>query len=337
MNRLAIVVLNWNGADDAIKCMDSLLGSNGTPPFIILVDNASSDNSLEVLNAFISNHTDSIHLIENHVNSGYTGGNNVGFSYALEQGFEYIGTLNPDATADPNWTTLLIEELEKDSGVGIVGGQLRRSDNKTLDSTGDFYTTWGIPGPRGRDQPVEEAPKSNEDVFGITGGGFIARAEVFRKVGLLDEKYFMYFEDVDLCFRTQLSGYKIRYVADAIAFHKISASTNKVPGLAITQTFKNLPMLFTKNVPLKLCFSIYPRFILAYFLILAHAVVKGRGIPALKGFGLSWTLIPHMFRERWRIQGSRTASDTYIDSIILHDIPPEQTGLRKFRKIFTGK
>lgn len=337
MNRLAIVVLNWNCAEDSVKCMESLFVSSEASPFIVLVDNASGDNSLEVLRAYATDHKGSVHLIENPVNSGYTGGNNVGFTYALGQGYQYIGTLNPDATANKDWQGLLVKELEDNPELGIVGGQLRRADNKTLDSTGDFYTTWGIPGPRGRDQLINKAPTNNEDVFGITGGGFIARAEVFKKVGLLDERYFMYFEDVDLCFRTQLAGYKIRYVANAVAFHKISASTNKVPGLAITQTFKNLPMLFTKNVPFKLCFSIYPRFILAYFLILGHAVVKGRGIPALKGFALSWTLIPHMFRERWRIQASRTASDAYIDSIILHDIPPEQTGLRKFRKIFTGK
>ena len=337
MNRLAIIVLNWNGADDAIKCMESLLASTGITPYIILVDNASADDSVAVLEQFVTQHSDDIHFIKNPVNSGYTGGNNVGFTYALSQGFTYIGTLNPDATADKDWARLLVEELDRSPETGIVGGQLRRADNTTLDSTGDFYTTWGIPGPRGRDRSIDEAPKENEFVFGITGGAFIARAEVFQTVGLLDEKFFMYFEDVDLCFRTQLAGYKVRYVADAIAYHKVSASTDKVPGLAITQTFKNLPMLFTKNVPLKLWPTIYPRFVLAYFLILGHAIVKGRGGPASKGFIQSWGLVPHMFRERKRIQSSRKVSDDYIDSIILHDIPIEQTGLRKFRKVFTGK
>jgi len=144
----------------------------------------------------------------------------------------------------------------------------------------------------------------------------------------------MYFEDVDLSFRAQLAGYKVRYTPSAIAYHKLSASTNKVPGLAVYNTFKNLPVLFVKNMPLQLCWKTYPRFVLSYTLILGNAIVQGRGAPALKGWLKSWLLIPHMFAERRKIQRNRKVSDDYINSIILHDIPPEQTGLRKFRDFF---
>ncbi len=336
-NSLAIVVLNWNGADDTVKCIDSLLSQSDNVPDIVLVDNYSSDNSIKVLESYINKRPESIHLIKNSVNSGYSGGNNVGFRYALENNYQYIGTLNPDAVADTNWTTPLINELENDSAIGIATGILARSDKKTLDSTGDFYTTWGIPSPRGRNQPITNAPTEPEFVFGSTGGGFIARSESLRKVGLFDEKFFMYFEDVDLSFRMQLAGYKVRYTPKAVAYHKISASTNKVPGLATTQTFKNLPMLFTKNVPLGLWWKIYPRFILTYTLILGNAVLGGRGGPAIKGWLSSWTLLPHMFSERRRIQSTRKVDNDYISSIIIHDIPVDQTGLRKFRKTFTGK
>lgn len=336
-NSLAIVVLNWNSADDTIECIDSLLSQSDNIPDIILVDNYSSDDSIERLQSYKNKHPNSIHFIKNSVNSGYSGGNNVGFQYALGSGYKYIGTLNPDAVADKNWTAPLIKELENDPTIGIATGILARSDKKTLDSTGDFYTTWGIPSPRGRNQPIANAPTEPEFVFGSTGGGFIARRESLRNIGLFDEKFFMYFEDVDLSFRMQLAGYKILYTPNAIAYHKISASTNKVPGLAITQTFKNLPMLFTKNVPIGLWWKIYPRFILAYSLILGNAIVNGRGVPAMTGWLKSWTLLSHMFMERKRIQSSRKVDTNYISSIILHDIPVEQTGLRKFRKIFTGK
>lgn len=337
-HRLAIVVLNWNGADDAMNCMTSLLKQEQQIPDIIVVDNASSDNSVEALEKFISSHHDTtIHLIKNPVNSGYTGGNNVGFTFALQEGYEYIGTLNPDAAADKLWTSSLVDELDTDKNTGIATGILARSDKKNTDSTGDFYTTWGIPSPRGRDQSLENAPKKAEYVFGSTGGGFVARADMLRDIGMFDEKFFMYFEDVDLCFRAQLAGYKVRYTPEAIAYHKLSASTNKVPGLAVYSTFKNLPMLYVKNMPLGLWPKTYPRFILAYTLILGNAIVHGRGAPALKGWFKSWLLVPHMFHERFRIQKSCRVSTEYISSIMLHDIPPEQTGLRKFRKIFTGR
>ena len=335
-HRLAIVVLNWNGADDAIHCMDSLLIQNEAPD-IILVDNDSHDNSVALLEEYSRKNGGSIHFIKNGVNSGFTGGNNVGFMYALEQDYKYIGTLNPDATADKDWTSSLVSELDNNLDTGIATGILARSDREKVDSTGDFYTTWGIPSPRGRDGLLADAPNEPEYVFGSTGGGFIMRAEVLKTIGYFDEKFFMYFEDVDFCFRAQLAGYKVRYTPKAIAYHKLSASTNKVPGLAVYNTFKNLPLLYVKNMPRELWLATYPRFVLAYTLILGNAIVRGRGWPALKGWMKSWLLIPHMFSQRFKIQKTKVVPASYIDSIILHDIPPEQTGLRKFRDFFKLK
>lgn len=331
-----MVVLNWNCAEDAIKCVDSLLRQSKKPD-VIIVDNASSDDSVAVIKKFINEHKgEKIHFIQNTENSGYSGGNNVGFRYAMDKKYSYIGTLNPDAVVDKNWTKYLCAELDS-SETGIATGILARSDKKTLDSTGDFYTVWGIPSPRGRNQPIESAPKKPEFVFGASGGGFIAKSKVFETVGLFDEKFFMYLEDVDLSFRTQLAGYKVRYTPKAIAYHKISASTDKVPGLGVKQHFKNLPILFVKNVPFGLWWRILPRFSLAYILILGHAIVKKRGRLAISGWLKSLLLLPHAFRSRYKIQKGRRVSSKYIYSIILHDIPPEQTGLRKFRDFFVGK
>ena len=337
MNRLAIIVLNWNCADDAIKCTESLLKQTLLTD-VILVDNHSKTESLKQLENFVSNKNDSrITLLKNDVNSGYSGGNNFGFKFALKNGYEYIGTLNPDAIADYKWTKNLVSSLDTNEEVGIVGGILARSDKKHTDSTGDFYTTWGIPSPRGRNQLLTTAPKNEELVFGITGGGFITRSRVLKNIGLFDEEFFMYFEDVDFCFRAQLSGVKILYNPKAIAYHKISASTKKVPGLAVKQTFKNLPILFIKNVPFGLWWKILPRFTLTYVLIFGNAVTHGNGVPALKGWLKSLVLMPHAFSKRRQIQMTRKVSNKYINSIIVNDIPIEQTGLRKFRAFFTGK
>ena len=335
--RIAIVVLNWNGANDAIACMDSLVAQAGEVPDIVLVDNNSHDDSVVLLEKYIRGRNASIHFIKNGVNSGFTGGNNIGFTYALAQGYEYVGTLNPDATADINWVTSLVSELQSNPETGIATGILARSDKKHIDSTGEQYTVWGIPGPRGRDGLLADAPDAPQYVFGSTGGGFVARADMLRDIGLFDEKFFMYFEDVDLSFRAQLAGYKVRYTPAAIAYHKLSASTNKVPGLAVYNTFKNLPMLYVKNMPLRLWPQTYPRFVLAYTLILGNAIARGRGAPAIKGWLKSWLLIPHMFSQRHMIQKSKKVSAEYINTIILHDIPPEQTGLRKFRDFFVQR
>ncbi len=333
---VGVVVLNWNCADDSIACATSLLNQQDADVVVVLVDNASTDDSPTVLQQF-SEQNENVVFIQNDINSGFAGGVNKGISYCLENEISFIGTLNPDAKASPEWVENLMSELHQFSDAGIATGLLLNSDGSKVDTSGEFYTTWGIPGPRGRGGDTKGAPFASEYVFGSTGGGFIARAELFRTVGLFDEAFFMYFEDVDLCFRAQLRGFKIRYTPRAIAYHKISASTNKVPGLAVKQTFKNHPLLFWKNVPRGLMPVILPRFFISYTLILGHAIAKGRGGPALDGFFRSLALLPHAIRERKKIQSSRTVNDDYIDSIILHDIPPEQTGLRKFRAIFTGR
>ena len=334
----AIIVLNWNGADDTLACVTSLLNQHPSVPDIIIVDNNSQDDSVVRIQNFIANHaSEAIRLIANPVNSGFSGGINVGFRVALKESYSFIGTLNPDATADISWVASLLGELETHPDTGIATGIMMRTNKKTLDTTGELFSIWGLPGPRGRDQPIDNAPTQPEYIFGSTGGGFIARNGLLRKIGLFDERFFMYFEDVDLSFRTQLAGYRVRYTPRAIAYHKVSESTNKVPGLAIYNTFKNLPMLITKNVPFRLLPIVAPRFAVLYCLILGSAIRKGAGLPALRGLVHSFINIPYSLAERHRIQTSKKVPDTYIDSIMLHDIPPEQEKLRRFRKLFTGR
>ena len=337
MNSLAIIVLNWNGADDALNCVESLQQQTLRPE-IIIVDNNSSDDSVDRFEDHIkSQKKDAPILIKNSQNLGFAGGINTGLVYARKQGFEYIGVLNPDAIADKKWCQALVDELSSHLKCGIATGILQRRDGKTLDTTGDFYTTWGLPGPRNRDEPVENAPSKPGEVFGATGGGAIYRAAMFDDIDMFDEDFFMYYEDVDLSFRAQLAGWKVRFTPKAIAYHKVGASSKKVPGLAVYNTFKNLPLVFIKNVPGKLFWYIGLRFFLTYWLIFASAVRHGNGWPAFKGILASIIRKPAAYHKRWSIQKNRKVSVNYIRSII-HDGPlPNQTGLLKFKRFFRIK
>lgn len=338
-HRLAIGIVTWNNEVDAIECAESLLKQTIAQDLVVVfIDNGSHRRTNYALRIFAEKHsTEHVDYFSTGYNGGTAGGFNAIVHYATTHGIEYVGSLNADAVADKRWCEALVAQLDDNPHAGIATGKLLHRDGKTIDTTGDFYTIWGIPGPRLRDQLASEAPKMPGEVFGATGGGFVARASMYNNIGPYDETLFMYFEDIDLSFRAQLMGYKVRYTPDAVAYHKRGASADTVPGLAVYNTFKNLPIVFVKNVPLRLCLSMYPRFVLAYTLILGNAIVRGRGIPAIKGWLMSWRYLIHMFVERRRIQASRTVDDAYISSIILHDIPPEQTGLRKFRQFFTGK
>ncbi len=337
MNRLAIIVLNWNGSDDAIECVKSL-AKQTLKPTIIIVDNNSSDNSVSVFEKYISIHKrEEITLIKNPRNLGFAGGINTGLVYARKQGFEYIGVLNPDAIADKKWCQALVDELSSQPKCGIATGILQRRNGKTLDTTGDFYTTWGLPGPRNRDEPVKNAPSKPGEVFGATGGGAIYCAAMFDDIDMFDEDFFMYYEDVDLSFRAQLAGWKVRFTPKAIAYHKVGASSKKVPGLAVYNTFKNLPLVFIKNVPGKLFWYIGLRFFLTYWLIFASAVRHGNGWPAFKGILASIIRKPAAYHKRWSIQKNRKVSVNYIRSIIHEGPLPNQTGLLKFKRFFRIK
>ena len=337
MNRLAIIVLNWNGADDTLNCVESLQQQTLRPE-IIIVDNNSSDDSVERFEDHVkSQKKDAPILIKNSQNLGFAGGINTGLVYAKEHNFEYIGVLNPDAIADKKWCRALVDELSENLDCGIATGIMQRRDGKTLDTTGDFYTTWGLPGPRNRDEPIENAPSKPGEVFGATGGGAIYRAAMFDDIDMFDEDFFMYYEDVDLSFRAQLAGWKVRFTPKAITYHKVGASSKKVPGLAVYNTFKNLPLVFVKNVPGKLFWYIGLRFFLTYWLIFASAIRHGNGWPAFKGILASIIRNPTAYHKRWSIQKNRKVSVNYIRDII-HDGPlPNQTGLLKFKHFFRIK
>ena len=327
MDRVAIIVLNWNSADDSIHCVNSLLKQSILPD-IIIVDNASADDSYRLLQeAFRDN--PSVKVIENTENLGFSGGINTGIREAMNQKYTYIGVLNPDAIAEPKWCEKLLAEFLVPS-TGIATGLMIDYEGIKIDSAGDFYTTWGLPFPRLRDRPKTDAPHEPEFVFGGTGGGALYDATMLQKIGYFDEKFFMYYEDVDLSFRAQLAGYKVRYTPHAVARHKRGVSSKKVPGLTVYNTFKNLPMLFWKNVPFALLPKIGSRFFILYTLLLFNAVRRGSGLPALRGFIKSWWLLPHTLSRRRHTMKMRTVSTNYLTTIIYSGIPPEQSGLRTF-------
>lgn len=335
MSRVAVVILNWNGIDDTLECLDSLLQQTFTDYHLVVVDNGSTDNSKTLLDEYQQKHSDKVEIIYNSTNLGFAGGVNVGINYAMEKDFEYIALFNNDATADKYWLESLVNGINHDN-IGICTGLLLHGDGKTIDSTGDWYTSWGLPFPRNRNNKADQAPAGGL-VFSASGGASLYKSSVLRDIGLFDEDFFAYYEDTDISFRAQLAGYKVAYVPNAIAYHKQGATSKKLPGFAVYQTFKNLPLLFIKNVPARLLIPIGIKFYFAYWLMLFNAIFKGNGKPAIKGLWMSFILGFKKLGERHKIQKNKTVKASYIKEILWKDLPPDQTGLRKMRKIFTGK
>lgn len=336
MTSTLIVILNWNGIEDTENCIDSLLKQSYENFHILIVDNDSHDDSVPRLR-LIAEKNSEVTLIENQVNSGFSGGVNIGIKYGMQNNFDTIALFNNDAVADKDWLKNLVHSIEKNNKLGIATGLLLDESGDTIDSAGEQYSIWGTPFSRGRNEKQLAAPASGL-VFGATGGASLYKTKMLSEIGLFDEVFFAYYEDVDISYRAQLAGWKVTYESRAVAYHKRGATSNKIPGFTIYQNFKNLPLLFWKNTPSKLLLKVGVRFTLLYLLTFINAIKKGSGLPALKGVVASiWYFWVNALWRRFRIQRSRKVSKDYIWSVLYPDLPPTQAGMRKLRKLVTGK
>jgi GT2 family glycosyltransferase len=335
-SRVAVVVLNYKGIEDTVECIASLADQTYQDFIIVAVENGSKDGSADRFRELEKRYNKKLVTLYNDNNLGFDGGVNTGIRWAVNEKYDYVALLNNDATADKNWLKNLVAAAKK-HGSGITTGLLLHADGKTIDSTGDWFSKWGLGFPRSRGKKRSEAPEGGF-VFGASGGATLYDTQTLGEIGLFDEDFFAYYEDVDISFRAQLNGWKAYYEPSAIAYHKLGQTSDRMPsGFAVYQTFKNLPLVFIKNVPWQLLFPIGIRFYVAYLLMLGNAVAKGKGWPAMKGAVVSISLAIKKLPERWHIQSRRKISLHYLREIIWDDLPPDQTGLRKLRKTLTGK
>lgn len=336
MSKIAIIVLNWNGLEDTKKSLASLFSQSYTDYTIILVENGSTEaGTSKGIEALKRQYPDLV-VLENEQNTGFAGGVNTGIRYALKREYEFVALFNNDAVADKNWLKELVQSQKQQSS-GITTGLLLHADGTTIDSTGDWCSIWGLPFPRDRNKPAKDASASGF-VFSGSGGASFYSTVMLREIGLFDEGFFAYYEDTDISFRAQMHGWKVYYTDKAVAYHEQGASSSKIPGFTVRQTFKNLPLFVAKNIPTSLLWKVLPRFWLAYILMAGNAIKNGNGEHAIKGYFEHLVLFWRTsLWQRFEIQRAKKVDDSYIQSILWPDLPPDQTGLRKFRDMFTVK
>lgn len=324
--KVAVVIPNLNGKDRLPATLDSLMAQS-LPAKLIVVDNGSIDGSADFIEA---NHSEVV-VIRRDKNYGFTGGVNPGIELAIKQGFKYVALLNNDAVADKDWLKHLVNFMEAHPNAGIATSKICDAGKTHLDSTGDLYTIWGLPYPRGRGEPFSNKYDKDTWVFGASGGASIYRSRMLRQVGLFDQDFFAYYEDIDLSFRAQLAGWKVGFVPAALVYHEISATSSKMKDFATYHTLKNLPLLLWKNVPWALMPKVWPRLVLAYLGIAARALQRRQFRAFFKGTLIGTILWPKKLLQRHLIQKHRKVSIDYIDSIITHDLPPNAAKLRSLR------
>lgn len=322
-----VVIPNLNGGTALIEAVESLTKQT-VRPHIIVVDNASTDGSADAALVRFPQ----IELIRHTTNLGYAGGVNPGLRRAIELDAKYAAPFNDDAVADGRWLEKLVGFLETHDQYGAVACKVLHADGKTLDSTGEHLTNWGLPYPRGRGEVDSGQYDGQTDIFAASGAASLYRVETLKQVGLLDEDFFAYYEDVDLSFRMQLAGWEVGYVPESRVYHKIGMTSGRIKGFTTLQTLKNQPLLLWKNLPLRYFWRVMPRFWLASILFFGKAISRGHLWAACKGSFLALFLTMKKIPTRWHIQSSRKVSDDYIWSLIIKDLPPNAHALRRLRQ-----
>ena len=269
--RSTVVIPNYNGIEYVEKCLTSL---RHEPARVILVDNGSTDGSLELVREKFPE----VRLIAMD--------RNYGFCKAANRGMEaskttYVILLNNDTVAEPGFVKALEKAMDSDSrAFSGAARMVNLRHPERIDDAGDYYCALGWAFAAGKDKPAADYGRTRE-IFSACGGACIYRRSILAKIGLLDENHFAYLEDVDLGYRAKIHGYRNLYVPEAVVRHAGSGvSGSRHNAFKVELSAKNSVYLVYKNMPLLQILLNLP-FLLAGFLIKTLFFLK-------KGLGKSW-------------------------------------------------
>jgi len=250
--KVSIVIPNFNGEKLLKDCIDSLYQINfPRDEFeIIVVDNSSSDNSKELVK---SNYPDVV-LIEADKNLGFAAGCNLGIKWSKGQ---YIVLLNNDTSVDKEWLNELVIVANNNSDVALVGSKLLYKDNPgVIQNAGSYLTDKGEGGDLGSHQADEGQYESTREVMAVCGASMLLKRTLIEEIGGLDEDFFAYYEDTDLCYRTKLHGKKIIYAPRSVVFHIHAATSGEWSPFFTFLVFRNKILLHLKNSHLALLIKV---------------------------------------------------------------------------------
>lgn len=312
---VSVIVLNWNGMKVLEECLRSLEKQTYSPIEVIVVDNGSTDQSVEMLGEKFQ---DRIKLLQNPTNLGFAGGNNVAIRMARGK---YIALLNNDATADPVWVEEMVNLAEADPEVGMCASKIYSFDQPgILDSAGGLLIYRdGLSRGRGRMEKDLGQYDKVEEVLLPSGCACLYRRTMLDEIGLFDEDFFAYSDDTDLGFRGRIAGWKCMYVPSAVAYHRYSSTTGRYSPLKAYLAERNRIWVAVKHFPLPvllLC-PIYTfwRQMLHAYAVIAKLGVTGKFtqqytlrillLTVLKAYGSAIAGLPKMWRKRKIIQQFR--------------------------------
>ncbi|MCK4579660.1 MAG: glycosyltransferase family 2 protein [Candidatus Marinimicrobia bacterium] len=279
--KVCCIVLNWNGREYLPACLESLLQMDYGNLEIVVVDNASTDGSIDTLKTDYPGIT----LIENQENLFWAGGNNVGLQYALDQEADYTFLLNNDIIVSPELVTRLVARAEADPTIGALGPKIYyHSDPDRIWFAGAEVSMWrGMLRHRGiRELDTGQYDSTTETAY-VTGCALMVRKAAVQAIGLIDTSFRFYGEDVDYSFRVQRAGYQLALEPEAVMWHKVSASLGVTSWRKIGLRLRSNLKLYRRYSPVWAWFTTIPVFLVLDGLRILALALSGRLKPGNDG------------------------------------------------------
>lgn len=309
----SVVIPNWNGKDFLKTCLSSLEKQSFKEFETIVVDNGSTDSSAD----YIIKNFPKVRVITLDKNYGFARAVNEGIKHSLGK---YIVLLNNDTEADKNYLQNLVDAANKNPQVGFVAAKMLNFYKRDIiDSAGDAVDVVGHSYNIGLGKQDGKQFNKEGEIFLATAGGSLFKKEMFASIGLFDEDYHTYMEDVDLGLRAQLAGFKGWYTPKAVLYHIRKATSIKVITKSEYWHFRNMTQNIIKDYPAALLLKDFNwlKILLVNINTVWYMVKKGLIWQAVKAEMYILINLPKLLRKRERIQKSKVVSDEYIINNIL--------------------
>lgn len=296
---ITIIVVAHNSGRWLPRLFAALAAQSEARWVMVLVDNASrAEERPTALPEGVS-------LFQSETNLGFAAANNLA---ARSAATPYLAFLNPDAFPEPDWLAALVAAAERFPDAAAIGStQIRADDPARFDGTGDVLHASGLAyrssfgKPRGAPPPLGET-------FSACAAAMLVRRDAFEAVGGFDDRYFCYFEDVDLGFRMRLSGWRVLQSPDAVVAHVGGGSLGRHSAFADFHGARNRLWTFCKDMPMPLFWPLAPLHLLAGALAATAALATGRGLAAWRGLGAGLAGLGPIWASRAAVQHARKAS-----------------------------
>jgi len=321
--RVSVIVVNWNGKGLVGDCLHSLRQQTFLDFEVILVDNGSTDGSVEYVQ---ENFSGWVRVLRNARNEGFSGGNNRGIRTASGQ---YIALLNNDAQADVRWLEELVRVAEENPRAGMLASKIYlRGQPKILDNVGHLLYRDGLNRGKGRLEVDRGQYETIEEVLFPSGCAALYRREMLEEVGLFDEDFFAYGDDTDLGLKGRLAGWKCLYVPGAVVHHSYSRSSGAYSPLKAFYVERNRLWIAVKYFPLSVLLE-SPFYTILRFVLQGYGALSGRGAAGrfreahssgallkvlLQAYFSAFRGLPGMWKKRREIRRRTRVSEAEVRS-----------------------